>query len=125
MRGLRDRVAIVAGAAPGNIGGATAVRLAEEGRAVVVADLDKSAAQSVVDEIRAHEPVGPADSRQELSARLIVGEPRLERDLDAATAALHNDLRGMQSSNWVRSPTRRGREGRAGRRSRCRCGWCG
>ncbi len=52
MKGLRDRVAIVAGAAPGNIGGATAVRLAEEGMAVVVADLDKSAAQSVVDVIR-------------------------------------------------------------------------
>ncbi len=52
MRGLKDKVAIVAGAAPGNIGGATAVRLAEEGMAVVAADLNEAAAQSVVDEIR-------------------------------------------------------------------------
>ena len=52
MRGLKDKVAIVAGTAPGNIGGATAVRLAEEGMAVVAADLNEAAAQSVVDEIR-------------------------------------------------------------------------
>jgi NADP-dependent 3-hydroxy acid dehydrogenase YdfG len=31
MRGLKEKVAILAGAAPGNIGAATAVRLAEEG----------------------------------------------------------------------------------------------
>lgn len=53
MRGLRGKVAIVAGAAPGSIGGATAVRLAEEGMAVVAADLNESAARAVVDEIRA------------------------------------------------------------------------
>ncbi|MER7439461.1 SDR family NAD(P)-dependent oxidoreductase [Micromonospora avicenniae] len=51
MRGLKDRVAIVAGAAPGNIGGATAVRLAEEGMLVVAADLNEAAAQTVVDGI--------------------------------------------------------------------------
>jgi NAD(P)-dependent dehydrogenase (short-subunit alcohol dehydrogenase family) len=52
MRGLEGKVAIVAGAAPGNIGAATAVRLAEEGTAVAVADLNEAAAQSVADEIR-------------------------------------------------------------------------
>jgi len=52
MRGLKGKVAIVAGAAPGNIGGATAVRLAEEGSAVMAADLNEAAAYSVVDEIR-------------------------------------------------------------------------
>jgi NAD(P)-dependent dehydrogenase (short-subunit alcohol dehydrogenase family) len=46
MRGLKDKVAIVAGAAPGNIGEVTAVRLAEEGAAVVAADLNEAAAQS-------------------------------------------------------------------------------
>ncbi|GAA4580317.1 glucose 1-dehydrogenase [Micromonospora coerulea] len=51
MRGLRDKVAIVAGAAPGNIGGATAIRLAEEGMLVVAADLNEAAAQAVVDGI--------------------------------------------------------------------------
>lgn len=53
MRGLKDKVAIVAGAAPGNIGGATAIRLAEEVTAVVAADLNEAAARAVVDEIRA------------------------------------------------------------------------
>jgi len=51
MRGLKDKVAIVAGAAPGNIGGATAIRLAKEGMLVVAADLSQAAAQTVVDEI--------------------------------------------------------------------------
>lgn len=53
MRGLKDKVAIVAGAAPGNIGGATAIRLAEEGMLVVAADLNQAAAQAVVDGITA------------------------------------------------------------------------
>jgi len=53
MRGLRDKVAIVAGAAPGNIGGATAIRLAQEGTKVIAADLNMAAAQVVVDEITA------------------------------------------------------------------------
>jgi NAD(P)-dependent dehydrogenase (short-subunit alcohol dehydrogenase family) len=53
MRGLKDKVAIVAGAAPGNIGGATAIRLAEEGMLVVAADLNGAAAQTVVDGITA------------------------------------------------------------------------
>ena len=41
MRELKGKVAIVAGAAPGNIGGATAVRLAQEGAKVIAADLDE------------------------------------------------------------------------------------
>jgi NAD(P)-dependent dehydrogenase (short-subunit alcohol dehydrogenase family) len=51
VRGLRDKVAIVAGAAPGNIGGATAIRLAQEGMKVIVADLNSAAARVVADEI--------------------------------------------------------------------------
>ncbi len=53
MRGLKDKVTNVAGAGPGNIGGATAVRLAQEGAKVIAADLDEAAAQAVVDEISA------------------------------------------------------------------------
>ena len=53
MRGLEGKVALVAGAAPGNIGAATALRLAAEGTAVVAADLNGAAARAVVDEIRA------------------------------------------------------------------------
>ena len=46
---LEEKIALVAGAAPGNIGAATAVRLAEEGTAVVVADLNESAARAVAE----------------------------------------------------------------------------
>ncbi|MDP9133019.1 MAG: SDR family NAD(P)-dependent oxidoreductase, partial [Nitrospirota bacterium] len=53
MRGLQDKVAIVAGAAPGSIGGATAVRLAQEGMKVIAADLNEAAALAVVDDIKA------------------------------------------------------------------------
>jgi len=52
MRGLRDKVAIVAGAAPGNIGGAAAFRFAQEGMKVIVADLNESTARAVADQIR-------------------------------------------------------------------------
>ncbi|MEK6324958.1 MAG: SDR family NAD(P)-dependent oxidoreductase [Acidobacteriota bacterium] len=52
MRGLKGKVAIVAGAAPGNIGGATALRLAQEGMKVTAADLNEAAAQAIVDEIK-------------------------------------------------------------------------
>jgi NAD(P)-dependent dehydrogenase (short-subunit alcohol dehydrogenase family) len=52
MRGLEGRIAIVAGAAPGNIGAATAVRLAEEGAVVVAADLNEAAARAVADRIQ-------------------------------------------------------------------------
>jgi rhamnulose-1-phosphate aldolase/alcohol dehydrogenase len=47
---LAGRVALVTGGASG-IGRATAIRLADEGAAVVVADLDRSRAQEVVDEV--------------------------------------------------------------------------
>jgi NAD(P)-dependent dehydrogenase (short-subunit alcohol dehydrogenase family) len=46
MRGLTDKVAVVAGGA-GGIGTASSVRLAEEGAAVVVGDLDGAAARAV------------------------------------------------------------------------------
>ncbi|MGY0556935.1 MULTISPECIES: SDR family NAD(P)-dependent oxidoreductase [unclassified Lysobacter] len=52
MRGLKNKVAVIAGAAPGNIGGATAIRLAAEGVKVVVADFNAPAASAVADEIR-------------------------------------------------------------------------
>jgi NAD(P)-dependent dehydrogenase (short-subunit alcohol dehydrogenase family) len=52
MRGLADKVAVVAGGA-GGIGTATSVRLAEEGCAVVVGDLDGGAASAVAERISA------------------------------------------------------------------------
>ncbi|MEV6105261.1 3-oxoacyl-ACP reductase FabG [Streptomyces sp. NPDC051940] len=52
MTTTEQRVAIVTGAARG-IGAATAVRLAEEGRAVAVIDLDESACKDTVEKITA------------------------------------------------------------------------
>lgn len=51
MRGLKDRVILVAGGA-GGIGTATCLRLGEEGARVLVADLDAEAAQAVATSIR-------------------------------------------------------------------------
>lgn len=53
MRGLNDKIALIAGAAPGNIGAATAHRLSQEGSTVVVADLNLAAAQAVAEDITA------------------------------------------------------------------------
>src|SRR5579884_3360384 len=50
VRGLRDKVAVVAGGA-GGIGTATCLRLGQEGAKVVVGDLDGQAAAAVANEI--------------------------------------------------------------------------
>ncbi|MDB5396093.1 MAG: family oxidoreductase [Rhodospirillales bacterium] len=50
MRGLKDKVAVIAGGGTG-IGAATAVRLAEEGVAVTVGDINIEAAQAVAGKI--------------------------------------------------------------------------
>ena len=51
MRGLTDKVAVVAGGGSG-IGAATAARLGAEGAAVVVGDLDGESAEAVAAEVR-------------------------------------------------------------------------
>ncbi|GHO71136.1 putative short-chain type dehydrogenase/reductase y4lA [Ktedonobacter sp. SOSP1-52] len=51
MRGLNNKVAVVAGGG-GGIGAATAIRLAEEGATVVVGDLDGGAAQAIATRIQ-------------------------------------------------------------------------
>jgi NAD(P)-dependent dehydrogenase (short-subunit alcohol dehydrogenase family) len=50
MRGLKGKIAVVAGAATG-IGAATAIRLAQEGMAVVVGDLNEKGAAAVASQI--------------------------------------------------------------------------
>jgi NAD(P)-dependent dehydrogenase (short-subunit alcohol dehydrogenase family) len=50
VRGLAGKVAVMAGGA-GGIGSASSIRLAEEGAAVVVGDLDSTAAKAVAAEI--------------------------------------------------------------------------
>ncbi|MGK9339552.1 SDR family NAD(P)-dependent oxidoreductase [Sinorhizobium meliloti] len=51
MRGLKDKIVVVTGSAQG-IGRATALRLAEEGMVVVVADRNAEGAEAVAGEIR-------------------------------------------------------------------------
>jgi NAD(P)-dependent dehydrogenase (short-subunit alcohol dehydrogenase family) len=53
MRGLKEKVAVIAGGSGENIGAFTAVRLAEEGCKVVVADLDATGAEAVAARINA------------------------------------------------------------------------
>src|SRR5882757_9819045 len=52
MRGLKGKVAVIAGGGTG-IGAATAVRLAEEGVSVVVGDINIAAAENIVAKITA------------------------------------------------------------------------
>ncbi len=88
MRGLTNKVIIVAGAAPGNIGGATATRLAEEGAIVVAADLNEAAAQAVADTITA--AGGQATAR-----RLDITNEQSYKDLIDYTVAEHGGLHGL------------------------------
>ena len=79
MRGLSGKVAVVVGCA-GGIGTATCVRLAEEGCAVAVADLDGDAAGVVADRITA------AGGRA-ISATTDIGDEDHVRDLVGRTVA--------------------------------------
>jgi NAD(P)-dependent dehydrogenase (short-subunit alcohol dehydrogenase family) len=88
MRGLKDKVVIVAGAAPGNIGGATAIRLAEEGAVVVAADLNQAAAQAVVDTITA--AGGRASAR-----RLDITDEESFKDLVDFAVSEYGGLHGL------------------------------
>ena len=114
MRGLQDKVAIIAGAAPGNIGGATALRLAQEGMRVTAADFNEAAAQAVVDEIKS--AGGSAVARQfdiseEKSYQELVdftakefggldGLFNVAADLSAGTLARDSDVMSVPIDVW-------------------------
>jgi NAD(P)-dependent dehydrogenase (short-subunit alcohol dehydrogenase family) len=90
MDRLVDKVAIVTGGG-GGIGGATARALAREGASVVVVDIERSAAERVVEQI-----VGSGGSALAFQADLS-GEEQVVAAIDAATArfgrldVLHNN----------------------------------
>jgi NAD(P)-dependent dehydrogenase (short-subunit alcohol dehydrogenase family) len=75
MRGLRDRVFLVAGGARG-IGAAAAVRLGEEGAKVVVGDLDLEGARGTAARVEAHGGEAVAieyDQADEASIAALIG----------------------------------------------------
>ena len=109
MRGLAGKVAVVVGGA-GGIGSATCVRLADEGCAVAVGDLDGAAADEVAERIRA--AGGRALARQtdigdEEQVRALVGEAVAEFGgldvLHANAADLSAEVIG-RDSNVVEIP---------------------
>jgi NAD(P)-dependent dehydrogenase (short-subunit alcohol dehydrogenase family) len=83
MRGLHGKVALIAGAAPGNIGAATALRLAEEGMKVMVADLNLEAATEVA---KAIAEITSADVRA--AALDLTDESSYRRLIDTTLAEL-------------------------------------
>jgi NAD(P)-dependent dehydrogenase (short-subunit alcohol dehydrogenase family) len=117
MRGLRDKVVIVAGGVPGNIGGGTAQRLAEEGARVVIGDLNEAGAQALADQIKSAggEAIGRAlDISDESSfARLVefaAGEyGRLDglynvaADLSAGNLGRDTDVLSVPIEVWQRT----------------------
>ena len=113
MRGLRDKVSVVVGAAPGNIGGTTALRLAEEGSVTVVADLSIEAAEGVAQQIRDAGGVAvahPADISSEKSYAALIGFVSGEfggfDNLFQVAADLSAQTMGVDSeSNVVSVPT--------------------
>jgi NAD(P)-dependent dehydrogenase (short-subunit alcohol dehydrogenase family) len=103
MRGLKGKVAIVAGAAPGNIGGATAIRLAEEGMKVVAADLNEAAATTIADQIRDFGGTATAKAFD------ITDEASYKELIDAAISE-HGALDGLFSVAADLSPRNMGRD---------------
>jgi len=108
MRGLDQKICVIAGAAPGNIGAATAHRLSSEGAIVVVADLNSAAAQAVADEIKAkdgHAIAGQVDISSESSFEELL--KRTARDLGGldhlfnVAADLSANTMGRDSSSDV------------------------
>lgn len=95
MRTLEGRVAVITGSAHG-IGRSTALRLAEQGAAVVVADQDTDAARSVVEELPGPSVAVTFDATDADSVRGVIREAIKEF---GQVDVLHNNV-GVTSSAW-------------------------
>src|ERR1043165_5110770 len=87
MSTTEQRVAIVTGAARG-IGAATAIRLAEEGRAVAVIDLDEAACKDTVEAITAAGGKALAVGCDETQVEAAIA--RIAEELGAPTILVNN-----------------------------------
>jgi NAD(P)-dependent dehydrogenase (short-subunit alcohol dehydrogenase family) len=95
IRGLRDKVVIVAGGASG-IGAATALRLAEEGAAVVVGDLDQDGAALTAAGLRAR-----GATAVELGG--LDGLFNVAADVSPATLGRDTDILTIPTEVWQRT----------------------
>jgi NAD(P)-dependent dehydrogenase (short-subunit alcohol dehydrogenase family) len=116
IRGLRDKVVIVAGGASG-IGAATALRLAEEGAAVVVGDLDQDGAALTAAGLRARGATAVAtgfDIADEMSCKRLVefacaelggldGLFNVAADVSPATLGRDTDILTIPTEVWQRT----------------------
>jgi NAD(P)-dependent dehydrogenase (short-subunit alcohol dehydrogenase family) len=102
VRGLKDRVIVVAGGA-GGIGTATSLRLSAEGATVVVADRDGDAAREVVDRIE-------ADGGQGRAVACDIGDEASVAALFAAAVSAFGGIDGLHANAADLSPEVIGRD---------------
>lgn len=96
MRGLKDRAVVVTGGANG-IGAATVRRLAEEGCAVGILDLDAASGEKLVDEIKA------GGGRASLFAVDITGYDAVSRAIESFEAAFGPVAFLVNNAGWDRA----------------------
>lgn len=105
MRGLKDKVAVVAGGA-GGIGTATSVRLGEEGCCVVVGDLNAEAAWVVAEQIT-------AAGGQAVSVRVDISDEQSVNEMVALAASTYGGVDILHANAADLSPGTLGRDSNA------------
>jgi len=90
MRGLKDKVVVVAGGATG-IGAATALRIAEEGASVVIGDINLPVAQALADKI-------VAEGGKALAVAFDIGDDASVKRLVGAAVDTYGGIDGFHAN---------------------------